>query len=141
MLVIVASLIHPQNYRPLIPPIVSHVQAWRPFPSRSVPTFKDGTNWLFVHRECSVEDFCRSPCSLLFDWNRPRYKVKTPYFIGEKWWRRRETTDTTDDITVEGDLPFHPETTQAEELELLVSRTVGAAARLQRKLMPDESED
>ena len=54
---------------------------------------------------------------------------------------RREATDTTDDITVEGDLPFHPETTQAGELELLVSRTVGAAARLQRKLMPDESED
>ena len=44
MLVIVASLIHPQNYRPLIPPIVSHAQAWRPFPSRSVPTFKDGTD-------------------------------------------------------------------------------------------------
>ena len=54
---------------------------------------------------------------------------------------RREATDTTDDITIEGDLPFHPETTQAGELELLVSRTVGAAARLQRKLMPDESED
>ena len=54
---------------------------------------------------------------------------------------RREATDTTDDISVEGDLPFHPETTQARELEVLISRTVGAAARLQRKLMPDESGD
>ena len=53
---------------------------------------------------------------------------------------RREATDTIDDISVEGDLPFHPETTEAGELELLVSRTVGAAARLQRKLMPDEGD-
>ena len=54
---------------------------------------------------------------------------------------RREATAMTDDISVEGDLPFHPETTQAGELEVLVSRTVGAAMRLQRKLMPDESGD
>ncbi len=54
---------------------------------------------------------------------------------------RREATDQTDNISVEGDLPFHPETTQVEELELLIARTVGAAARLQRDLMPDEMED
>ena len=54
---------------------------------------------------------------------------------------RREATDPTDDISVEGDLPIHPETTQVGELELLVSNTVGAAARLQRRLMPDESGD
>ena len=54
---------------------------------------------------------------------------------------RRDVTDPTDDISVEGDLPFHPQTTQVEELELLVSRTVGAAARLQRKLRPDEAGD
>ena len=53
----------------------------------------------------------------------------------------REATDQTDNISVEGDLPFHPETTQAEELELLISRTVGAAARLQPDLMPDELGD
>ena len=54
---------------------------------------------------------------------------------------RREATDPTDDISVEGDLPFHPDTTQVGELELLVSNTVGAAARLQRRLMPDEAGD
>jgi len=54
---------------------------------------------------------------------------------------RREATDQTDNISVEGDLPFHPETTQVGELELLIARTVGAAARLQRGLMPDEAED
>ena len=54
---------------------------------------------------------------------------------------RREATDTVDDISVEGDLPFYPKTTQVGELELLISRTVGAAARLQRKLTPDEIGD
>ena len=54
---------------------------------------------------------------------------------------RREATDQTDDISVEGDLLFHPETTQVEELELLIARTVGAAAQLQRGLMADEAED
>ena len=52
---------------------------------------------------------------------------------------RREATDQTDDISVEGDLPFHPETTQVEELELLIGRTVGAATRLQRGLLSDET--
>ena len=54
---------------------------------------------------------------------------------------RREPTDQTDDISVEGDLPFHPETTQVQELEVLIARTAGAATRLQRALMSDETQD
>ena len=42
--------------------------------------------------------------------------------------------DRRDQVTVEGDLPFSPTMTQLEELELLVSRTVRAAARLQQEL-------
>ena len=54
---------------------------------------------------------------------------------------RREATEQTDNISVEGDLPFHAETTQVEDLELLIARTVGGAARLQRGLMPGETGD
>ena len=53
---------------------------------------------------------------------------------------RREATDQMDDISVEGDLPFHPETTQVEELEVLIARTAGAATRLQRGLMCGETQ-
>ncbi len=40
-----------------------------------------------------------------------------------------------DRVTVEGDLPFSPALTQWEELELLVARTVHAAAAIRRTLV------
>ena len=40
-----------------------------------------------------------------------------------------------DGVTVEGDLPFSPALTQWEELELLVARTVHAAAAIRRTLV------
>ena len=43
--------------------------------------------------------------------------------------------DRRDQVTVEGDLPFSPTITQLEEVVLLVSRTVRAAARLQQDLV------
>ena len=41
-------------------------------------------------------------------------------------------------VTVEGDLPFSPQLTQLEELELLISRTVGAAATLRSGMLHTE---
>ena len=44
----------------------------------------------------------------------------------------------TDRISVEGDIVFHPDTTQLEELETLVTRTVGAAGVLASRLVEQE---
>ena len=43
--------------------------------------------------------------------------------------------DRLDRVTVEGDLPFSPTMIQLEELDLLVSRTVGAASLLRQELV------
>ena len=47
--------------------------------------------------------------------------------------------DRTDRVYVEGDIMFHPSTTQLEELELLVTRTVSAAGMLASRLVERES--
>lgn len=46
-----------------------------------------------------------------------------------------DPADRTDRVSVEGDILFHPETTQFEELESLVTRTVGAAGVLASRLV------
>ena len=46
--------------------------------------------------------------------------------------------DRTDRVSVEGDIAFHPDTTQFEELESLVTRTVGAAGVLASRLVERE---
>ena len=49
-----------------------------------------------------------------------------------------DPADRTDRISVEGDIVFHPETTQLEEIESLVTRTVGAAGVLASRLVEQE---
>ena len=49
-----------------------------------------------------------------------------------------DPADRTDRISVEGDIVFHPDTTQLEELESLVTRTVGAAGVLASRLVEQE---
>ena len=49
-----------------------------------------------------------------------------------------DPADRTDRIYVEGDIVFHPDTTQLEELETLVTRTVGAAGVLASRLVEQE---
>ena len=49
-----------------------------------------------------------------------------------------DPADRTDRISVEGDIVFHPDTTQFEELESLVTRTVRAAGVLANRLVEQE---
>ena len=49
-----------------------------------------------------------------------------------------DPADRTDRISVEGDIVFHPHTTQLEELESLVRRTVGSAGVLAGRLVEQE---
>ena len=49
-----------------------------------------------------------------------------------------DPADRTDRISVEGDIVFHPDTTQLEEFEMLVTRTVGAAGVLASRLVEQE---
>ena len=49
-----------------------------------------------------------------------------------------DPADRTDRVSVEGDIAFHPDTTQFEELESLVTRTVGAAGVIARRLVERE---
>ena len=51
---------------------------------------------------------------------------------------RPDSADRTDRIYVEGDIVFHPDTTQPEELESLVTRTVGAAGMIAARLVEQE---
>ena len=51
---------------------------------------------------------------------------------------RPDPADRTDRIYVEGDIVFHPETTQPEELESLVTRTVSAAGKIAARLVEQE---
>ena len=46
----------------------------------------------------------------------------------------RRADEHKDDVTIEGDLLFHPDTTQLEEIVLLVSRNVAAAATVWKHL-------
>ena len=48
---------------------------------------------------------------------------------------RSDASSGADRLSVEADLIFHPQTTQLEELELLVRRTALAATTLERALM------
>ena len=49
-----------------------------------------------------------------------------------------DPADRTDRVSVEGDIVFHPDTTQFEELESLVTRAVGAAGVLAARLVERE---
>ena len=51
---------------------------------------------------------------------------------------RPDSADRTDRIYVEGDIVFHPDTTQTEELESLVTRTVSAAGMIAARLVEQE---
>ena len=48
---------------------------------------------------------------------------------------RPDPADRTDRVFVEGDIVFHPESTQLEELDSLVTRTVAAAGSLASRLI------
>ena len=51
---------------------------------------------------------------------------------------RPDPASRTDRIYIEGGIVFHPDTTQLEELEVLVTRTVSAAGRIAARLVERE---
>ena len=63
-------------------------------------------------------------------------------FSGSSGWPRvcvrPDPASRTDRIYVEGGIVFHPDTTQPEELEVLVTRTVGAAGKIAAKMVERE---